>query len=219
MATISFNENKLRMFSSKSVRFSAFSLVLAAVLVSGLSAPVFAQSVVPKIEETASLENDQLKTPDGKNYQVTRAEINAAPEDVFALIVDYKNSNQLFSNLTKSDVLWRDENTKISNVSFSLKGIMNLWSFDYVLAVKENFPNSIEFHRVSGAFKRNEGYWKLLPLDNGRRTQLVYAKYVDAGMAVPPQLVAKQVRDSTASVVGNIKRIAEEKALKIASHH
>jgi len=95
---------------------------------------------------------------------------------------------------------------------------MNLWSFDYVLAVKENFPHSIEFHRVSGAFKRNEGYWKLLPLDNGRRTELVYAKYVDAGMVVPPQIVAKQVRDSTVSVVENIKKIAENPALRIAHH-
>jgi len=171
-----------------------------------------------RIEETAFIENDRTKTADGKSYQMTRAVINATPEEIFALIVDYKNAGQLFSNLTKSQVLSRDEQTKTSNVSFSLKGIMGLFSFDYVLSVKEDFPRSIEFHRVSGAFKRNEGYWKLLPLDNGHRTELVYAKYVDGGLGLPPQLVAKQVRESTASVVENIKKIAENPALRIAHH-
>jgi ribosome-associated toxin RatA of RatAB toxin-antitoxin module len=170
-------------------------------------------------QETPMIENDQAKTSDGKTYQITRSVINAAPEDVFAVLVDYQHSGLLFSNLTKSEVVSRDENTKTSNVSFSLRGILNLLSFDYVLAIKENFPSSIEFHRVSGAFKRNEGYWKLLPLDNGRRTEVVYAKYIDAGSIVPPQIVARQVRDSTASVVENLKKVAESPNLRLASHH
>jgi ribosome-associated toxin RatA of RatAB toxin-antitoxin module len=177
------------------------------------------QNFNSKIKETSVLDSMQSQTADGKTYQITSTIINAAPEDVFAILVDYKRSGLLFKNLTKSEVVSRDENTKTSNVSFSLKGIMNLWSFDYVLAIKENFPSSIEFHRVSGAFKRNEGYWKLLPLDNGRRTEVVYGKFIDAGSIVPPQLVAKEVRESTASVVENLKKVAESPNLKIASHH
>ncbi|MBS1993808.1 MAG: SRPBCC family protein [Cyanobacteria bacterium SZAS LIN-3] len=200
------------------------SLSLAAVLTCIVCAnniqPAMAQSADNRgltMDGSAMMENDQLKTADGKSYQITRAVINASPEDVFAVIVDYKDAGRLFSNLTKSEVVSRDEKNKTSNVSFSLKGIMNLWSFDYVLSIKENFPTRIDFKRVSGAFKRNEGYWKLLPLDNGRRTEVVYAKFIDAGLMVPPQVVAKQVRESTESVMLNLKQVAETS--KIASHH
>ncbi|MBS2006889.1 MAG: SRPBCC family protein [Cyanobacteria bacterium SZAS TMP-1] len=200
------------------------SLSLAAVLTCIVCAnnvqPTMAQSADNRgmtMDGAAMMENDQLKTADGKSYQITRTVINASPEDVFAVIVDYKDAGRLFSNLTKSEVVSRDEKNKTSNVSFSLKGIMNLWSFDYVLSIKENFPTRIDFKRVSGAFKRNEGYWKLLPLDNGRRTEVVYAKFIDAGLMVPPQVVAKQVRESTESVMLNLKQVAETN--KIASHH
>ncbi|MBS1995724.1 MAG: SRPBCC family protein [Cyanobacteria bacterium SZAS LIN-2] len=200
------------------------SLSLAAVLTCIVCAnnvqPTMAQSADNRgmtMDGAAMMENDQLKTADGKSYQITRTVINASPEDVFAVIVDYKDAGRLFSNLTKSEVVSRDEKNMTSNVSFSLKGIMNLWSFDYVLSIKENFPTRIDFKRVSGAFKRNEGYWKLLPLDNGRRTEVVYAKFIDAGLMVPPQVVAKQVRESTESVMLNLKQVAETS--KIASHH
>ncbi len=165
------------------------------------------------------MENHQEKTADGKPYQITTIVVNAAPEEVFGLITDYTKSHLLFKNLTKSEVVSRDENTKTSNVSFSLRGIMNIWSFDYVLAIKENFPTTIEFRRVSGAFKRNEGYWKLLPLDNGRRTEVVYAKYIDSGLMVPPQIVERQVRESTNSVVVNLKKVMENPSIRLAAHH
>ncbi|MBU6451568.1 MAG: SRPBCC family protein [Cyanobacteria bacterium REEB67] len=171
---------------------------------------------VSRLEEAKAVEG--LQTPDGKNYQMTRAVVNASPEDVYAIIVDYKNSGRLFANLTKSQVVSRDEANGTSSVAFSLKGIMNLWSFDYVLSIKESYPNLIEFHRQSGAFKRNEGYWKLIPLDGGKATEVVYAKYVDAGPMIPPSLVAKEVRDSTASVMENLKKVAENPNPKLASH-
>jgi ribosome-associated toxin RatA of RatAB toxin-antitoxin module len=204
-------------FSFVSAVASAIALTAALTLPS-LALPLepsgaFLNATGNKMEETTIMEGHQTQTSDGKSYQITRAVINAAPEDVFGIIVDYKHSGLLFSNLTRSQVLSRDENTKTSNVSFSLRGILNLWSFDYVLAIKENFPSSIEFHRLSGAFKRNEGYWRLLPLDNGRRTEVVYGKYIDAGSIMPPQIVAKEVRESTASVVENLKRVAENQRL------
>jgi ribosome-associated toxin RatA of RatAB toxin-antitoxin module len=199
-------------------------LALSAIVLPAWSLPSSSGSAVMeavdcKITESASVAKLDDKTADGKPYQITSAIVNASPEEVFALLTDYKKSGLLFKNLTKSEVVSRDEDSKTSQVAFSLRGIMNIWSFDYVLSIKENFPSSIEFHRLSGAFKRNEGYWKLTSLDGGRRTEVVYGKYIDSGLMVPPQIVEKQVRESTASVVQNLKKVAENPSIKLAAHH
>ena len=168
------------------VRKTTLSLTLsmAAILSSSscfapaLAAPVSAPSSCDVQREVLPVVSE--KTSDGKNYVINKVLIDATPEDVFAVIVDYKNSGKLFANLTKSDVVAHDAEKNTTDVSFSLKGMLNLWSFDYVLSIKETYPNLIEFHRVSGAFKRNEGYWKLTPVDGGKQTEVVYAKYVDS---------------------------------------
>jgi ribosome-associated toxin RatA of RatAB toxin-antitoxin module len=220
---MSYTNSKKSMVPS-AVRKTALSLALNTALLAGalgsyvpaFAAPVSAPATCDLQREVQPVVSE--KTSDGKNYQITKIEIAAPPEDVFAVIVDYKNSGKLFANLTKSDVISHDAENNTTDVAFSLKGILNLWSFDYVLSIKESYPSLIEFHRVSGAFKRNEGYWKLTPIDGGKHTEVVYAKYVDAGMAVPPSLVAKEVRDSTASVVQNLKKVAETPNPRLASH-
>ena len=193
--------------STLSAALGLSAIVLPAWAMPAGSSGALIDCVKGKLKESISVDGLTDKTADGKPYQITSTIINAPPAAVFGIIVDYKDSGRLFKNLTKSEVVSRDEENKTSQVAFSLRGIMNMWSFDYVLAIKENFPTSIEFHRLSGAFKRNEGYWKLIPVDGGHRTEVVYSKYIDAGPMVPPQIVDKQVRDSTASVVQNLKRL------------
>jgi uncharacterized membrane protein len=138
-------------------------------------------------------------------YHIGQEVIKAPADKIFAEITDYSDAGKLFSNLKSCKVLRQEANTKI--VSFSLRGVANLWNFDYTLAIKES-PGLIEWHRVGGAFKANEGYWKLEPMANGS-TLVTCAKYVDGGM-IPQAIVGREVNRSMAEVMGNLKRISEK---------
>lgn len=153
---------------------------------------------------------------DGKTFHIGKTIVNASPEQVFDVLTDYANATKLFDNLKKSSVVASraDENT--TDVSFSLKGLASIWNFDYVLRMKETFPSRIDFHRLSGAFKANEGYWKIEPLDaSGKRTLVTYSKYVDGGM-IPQSMVNKQVKEAMPTVMANVKSHAEARAIQVS---
>lgn len=153
---------------------------------------------------------------DGKTYHIGRTIVNASPEHVFAVITDYEHSTKLFENLKKAKVVATNPDKGTTDVSFSLKGLANVWNFDYVLRMKETYPSLIEFERVSGAFKANQGYWKIEPLEGHKKQTLVtYAKFIDGGM-LPQALVKKQVKDAMPTVMANVKASAEARAIQVS---
>ena len=156
------------------------------------------------------------ETIDGKVYHVGKTIVKASPEQVFDVLTDYPNATKLFDNLKQTSVVATSADENTSDVSFSLKGLANIWNFDYVLRMKETFPSRIDFHRLSGAFKANQGYWKIEPLDgSGKRTLVTYSKYVDGGM-IPQSMVNKQLKDAMPAVMANVKSNAEAKAIQVS---
>lgn len=153
---------------------------------------------------------------DGKTFHIGKTIVNASPEQVFDVLTDYANATKLFDNLKKTSVVASSSDENTTDVSFSLKGLANIWNFDYVLRMKETFPSRIDFHRLSGAFKANEGYWKIEPLDaSGKRTLVTYSKFVDGGM-IPQSMVNKQVKEAMPTVMANVKAHAEAKAVQVS---
>ena len=72
-------------------------------------------------------------------------------------------------------------------------------------------------HRLSGAFKQVDGYWKLDPLDGGHTTLVTYASYVDGGFLVPQGLVKRQSRIDMPQVMSTLKAQTESQgAVQIA---
>ncbi len=156
------------------------------------------------------------ETIDGKVFHIGKTIVNASPEQVFAVLTDYPNSTKLFSNLKQASVVARSAEDHTTDVSFSLKGLANIWNFDYVLRMTETFPSRIDFQRVSGAFKANEGYWKIEPLDaNGKRTLVSYYKFIDGGM-IPQSMVNKQLKEAMPAVMANLKSSAEAKNIQVS---
>lgn len=156
------------------------------------------------------------ETIDGKVFHVGKTIVNAAPEQVFAVLTDYPNSTKLFSNLKQAVVVASNTEDHTTDVSFSLKGLANVWNFDYVLRMTETFPSRIDFHRVSGAFKANEGYWKIEPLDGAsKRTLVSYYKYIDGGM-IPQSMVNKQLKEAMPAVMASVKAGAEARVVRVS---
>ncbi len=169
---------------------------------------------------TSQLQGSEMSSAeekvDGKTYHIGKIIVSASPADVFAVLSDYPSATKLFTNLKKSKVVASNEANHTHDVSFSLKGMGGMWNFDYILRMKETAPSLIEFHRLSGAFKANEGYWKIEPLDTlGKKTLVTYAKHVDGGL-LPQSMVTKQVKEAMPTVMANVKTNAESRAVQVS---
>ncbi len=141
-----------------------------------------------------------------KNFVISKTLVHASPEKVFDIVTDYPDAVRYFSNLTSCEVL--SEKNGVKNVHFGAKaaGLMKL---DYVLAIDESKPGRIEWTRVKGSFKANEGYWDFTPVDGGRSTLVTYAKYVDPGFFAPRMFVNKALRDTAENIFRDLKHTAE----------
>lgn len=163
----------------------------------------------PPVVAEPSTAIEHFEEKKGKNtFLVARTTIKASPEDVFEILTDYSKVDAIFDNLTRCEVV--EDLGSAKRVAFTAKSLGGLWKFDYVLELKETAPFLIEWHRVSGAFKVNEGYWKLEPVQGGKYTQVTYSKFVDGGLLLPQKLVQKELKAVAPAVLKNLRTAAEK---------
>lgn len=150
-----------------------------------------------------------------KDFVVSKTLVHASPEKVFEIVTDYPNAVKYFSNLTNCQVL--NEKDGLKEVRFGAKatGIMKL---DYVLSIDQSKPEHIEWTRVKGSFKENEGYWDFAPVDGGKSTLVTYAKHVDPGFFAPKIFVHKTLKDTAENIFRDLKRTAEPPQIAVDSN-
>ncbi len=144
---------------------------------------------------------------DNKTFQVATIIIEATPAAVFKTFTDYDRSAQIFSYLKKAKIISVNGPKKTISCEAEVAG--GLFKFQYVLEFTETAPNLVQWHRVSGAFKANEGYWKFEPVGKGDFTLVTYSKYVDAGFLFPQFLVKKELHDDMPVILRELKNSVE----------
>ncbi|HEY9717291.1 MAG TPA: SRPBCC family protein [Trichormus sp.] len=181
----------------------------------GLMAPVSARAMD---KNQCTLGTAAVEEQIGEHkYQVSRMLIEAPLTQVQAVLTDYQQTTHMFPNVKKCHVV--EDVGGLKKIAFTACAPANLWTFDYVLEVKET-PGYIEWRRLSGAFKKNEGFWKLEPMDDGRATLVTYAKFIDGGLLLPQPLVTRELRTSMPEVMANLKSSVElrSKVARADSH-
>lgn len=148
-----------------------------------------------------------------KTFVVSKVVIQASPQRLFDMVTDYPNALKYFSNLTSCQVLSSKDGIKTVRFGARASSMMKL---DYVLSIDQTKPGRIEWNRVSGSFKANEGYWEFEPVEGGKATLVTYAKYVDAGFFAPKMFVHKTLRDTAENIFSDLKRSAT--AIQIAEN-
>lgn len=147
------------------------------------------------------------QTVDKKTFTVGETIVDATPLRVWDVLTDYDGAARIFSNLNESKLVGIEGSTKF--VSLSVRTAGNLLRLDYTLAVTEKRPILLEYKRASGAFRAYEGYWKLEPLDGGKKTLVTFAKYIDGGFFFPQVFVKKAIRDSIPVIFAELEGAAE----------
>lgn len=202
---------------TRSTAFGA--AVVALLLSSSLTVPCFAEtSLYPKSVASAVPLNEIVHSEQAignKDFVISKGLVQASPDKVFDIVTDYTNAVKYFSNLTSCQVL--QEKNDVKHVRFGAKatGIMKL---DYVLAIDQSKPGHIEWKRVKGSFKANEGYWDFTPVDGGKSTLVTYAKHVEPGFFAPKMFIHKTLKDTAENIFRDLRRSAEAPQVAVDSN-
>lgn len=125
------------------------------------------------------------------------------PDKVWNVVSDPEKLMREENKVKRVKVLSRAGNTQ--NVEFSVLMTRLLPPFNYVLQQNLSPPHQLSFRRVSGSFKDIQGAWKLVPVENGKKTVLSYTLKLDPGPMVPRNMLLNAVKSDLPSMMQNAK--------------
>ena len=134
--------------------------------------------------------------------------ISASPETIWRVMTDCRQTTQFVPGLKgcrrvdgAADGSWEDIEHEV-HYSWLLPPVR------YVVHARYDRPHRIDFRRISGDLKEEEGTWLLIESADASATVVEYEVYVDPGFWVPQFLVARSLRkDLPAALTGLKKRV------------
>ena len=81
---------------------------------------------------------------------------------------------------------------------------------DYVFRAHYDRPRRIDFRRISGDLKEEEGAWLLMPAPDGSATIVEYEVYLDPGFWIPHFLVTRSLRKDLPAALAGLRERAEQ---------
>jgi uncharacterized membrane protein len=194
------------------------SAVIALFVISSASAPAGASQMKHDSNVAAQFGHGGGATVEqqkigNKNFQVAQVLIHSKPEIVWDALTSYNRADEIYSNLKRLQIL--HDNGDKKTISFTVASMGGLWKYDYVLNIAElKAEKRIEWTRHSGAFKENEGFWQLTPVD-GDKTLVTYAKHIDGGMLLPQAMVNGELRKIMPEVLNNLRTAVAKERIAI----
>jgi uncharacterized protein YndB with AHSA1/START domain len=134
--------------------------------------------------------------------------IRAQPDAVWAVMTDCRQTPLFVPGLKRCrriagapDGRWEDIEQEVRYAWF-LPMVRYVFRADYAR------PHRIDFHRISGDLKQEEGTWVLTPTADGAGTVVEYEMYLDPGFWIPQALVYRSLRkDLPAALAGLRERV------------
>jgi hypothetical protein len=134
--------------------------------------------------------------------------IKGAPEAIWLVVTDCVQAPLFVPRLKRcrriegaSDGSWEEFEQEVQYSWF-------LPTVRYIFRAEYDRPRRIQFRRISGDLKDEEGTWLLTPLPDGPTTLVQYEVYVDPGFWIPQVLVSRSLRkDLPAALAGLRDRV------------
>jgi uncharacterized protein YndB with AHSA1/START domain len=80
----------------------------------------------------------------------------------------------------------------------------------YVFRAEYDRPHRMDFRRISGDLKAEEGTWLLTPTPGGAATVVEYEVYLDPGFWIPQFLVTRSLRKDVPAVLSGLRARVED---------
>jgi hypothetical protein len=144
--------------------------------------------------------------PDGAVLIHAAIDIQAPPKVVWTVMNDCAKANRLVVTVTSCRILQSDpaHGTEVRETVTS----GNLFVPTIHNVVREDLQpyTLIRFRKAGGNLRQEQGEWRLVALDGGNSTRVIYENLVAADILAPASLVRAGMRKDTAKVMMNLKR-------------
>ncbi len=134
--------------------------------------------------------------------------IRARPEAIWSVMTDCAQALLFVPGLRRCRRLAGAPDGRWEDFEQEIRYAWYLPSVVYVFRADYQRPRRIEFHRISGDLKEQQGTWLLSTTADGSATVVQYEMYLDPGFWVPQFLVNRTLRkDLPAALAGLRKRV------------
>jgi len=138
--------------------------------------------------------------------------IPAAPEEIWRVVTDCHEALSFVPGLRRCRRLDGAADGSWQDVEHEMRYSWLLPTVRYVFRADYDRPHRIDFHRISGNLKQEEGTWLFTPTADGAATVVEYEVYVDPGFWIPQALVARSLRRDIPAVLTGLRDCVERDA-------
>lgn len=135
--------------------------------------------------------------------------INSRPDRVWSIVIDpLEFANKIQKHLRQVRIVKRTARTSLQECQVEVAAF-----FPRIRYEVESFYEPckrIDFRRVGGMIKDFYGYWLLEPRDNGKKTLVTYAMFIDPGFFVPQWIMRQGLRRELPVTLNGIRDRALE---------
>ena len=132
--------------------------------------------------------------------------IPATPEAIWKIVTDCHEALSFVPGLRHCRLVEGAADGSWQDVEHEMRYSWLLPTVRYVFRADYDRPHRIDFHRVSGDLKEEEGTWLFTPTTDGVGTVVEYEVYVDPGFWIPQALVAHTLRRDTRTVLTSLRQ-------------
>ena len=157
--------------------------------------------------------------PDHPRGRVRAAvRIEASPEAIWSTVTDCRQALAFVPGLRHCRRIDGAPDGSWQDVEHEVRYSWLLPSVRYVFRAVYEPPHRIDFHRISGDLKQEEGTWLFTPTADGAGTVVEYEVYVDPGFWIPQALIAHSLRRDIPAVLTALRTCVERDGGQGAAH-
>ena len=131
--------------------------------------------------------------------------IPATPEAIWKIVTNCHEALSFVPGLRHCRLVDGAADGSWQDVEHEMRYSWLLPTVRYVFRADYDRPHRIDFHRISGDLKEEEGTWLFTPTTDGG-TVVEYEVYVDPGFWIPQALVAHTLRRDTRTVLTSLRQ-------------
>ncbi|MEM8953667.1 MAG: SRPBCC family protein [Verrucomicrobiota bacterium] len=148
--------------------------------------------------EVVIIEQDDGKE-NGPQHVVAGILIDAPVKVVWDAIADKEGAPEYVENLKSAKILKNHPDYQLIEQKMKLSFLLP--AFTYVVRHTPTPHSRVDFVRESGDLKHIEGYWRFIPVAEGKKTVLIYSLFVDPGMLIPQAIIRGSMKKSLPEVL------------------
>jgi uncharacterized protein YndB with AHSA1/START domain len=136
--------------------------------------------------------------------------IRARPEAIWSVMTDCRQTPLFVPGLRHCRRVEGAADGRWEDIEHEIRYSWFMPTVRYVFRADYDRPHRIDFHRISGDLKQEEGTWLLTPTPDGAATLVEYEMYLDPGFWIPQLLVNRSLRKDLPAILTGLRERVEQ---------